>query len=100
MNDIYDYTAKDAYGKYGSIIPMPSEMESFLKDIDAVCRKHRLSISHEDGQGSFVIEAYKSSNIDWLYNASKCYRKEDLIEDDFEFALKNHLPIDNSINIC
>lgn len=88
MNDIYDYTVKDRYGYNGDIVPMPIEMKAFLDDINAVCRKHGLSISHEDNQGGFIIELYKDDNIEWLNGASKLYRKEDII------------PIDNQSNIC
>jgi len=31
------------------------DIEKFLEAIEAVCRKHGLSISHEDGHGGFQI---------------------------------------------
>jgi hypothetical protein len=45
------------------------EIIDFIKDIEEVCKKHNLSISHEDGHGSFIIEEYKESNIKWLSQA-------------------------------
>lgn len=54
-------------------IECPVEMVAFLEDIKQVCLKHNMSISHEDGHGSFIIEEYSDDNIDWLYNAFKNY---------------------------
>ncbi|MEE1301719.1 MAG: hypothetical protein UHD64_02960 [Bacteroidales bacterium] len=48
-------------------------MMRFLEDIDMVCKKHNLSISHEDYMGAFLIEEYSEENIHWLFNARKCY---------------------------
>jgi hypothetical protein len=47
----------------------PKEIMDFINDIEEVCKKHSLSISHEDGHGSFIIEEYKESNIKWLSQA-------------------------------
>lgn len=46
------------------------KIKVFLDDIEAVCRKHGLSISHEDYQGGFVIEKFSLKNMTWLKNAS------------------------------
>jgi len=59
--------------KQGKFIPRPKEIDDFLKDIDEVCKKHNLSISHEDGHGAFEIEKYDKQNIIWLNNALKRY---------------------------
>lgn len=45
------------------------EVEKFLQDIDLVCMKHNLSISHEDRHGAFIVEDYNKRNIVWLFNA-------------------------------
>jgi hypothetical protein len=45
-------------------------IDKFLEDIGAVCKKHGYSISHEDFQGSFEVEAYSEANRDWLSRAS------------------------------
>ena len=67
MNNIWDSTT-------GNFIEMPESMKSFLEDIDLVCKKHNLSISHEDYHGAFLIEEYREDNIEWLFSASKCYK--------------------------
>ena len=41
-----------------NFIPMPLEMKKFLEEIVAICKKYNLSISHEDGQGNFIVEEY------------------------------------------
>lgn len=77
-------------------IVMPNEMTAFLVDIEKVCQKHGLSISHEDTHGSFQIEEYSPHNIAWLYAAAKAYtfdnkspktEKEPSVELDIEDAL-------------
>ncbi len=62
-------------------IETPKEMIDFFNDIDEVCKKHGLSISHDDGyaHGSFEIEEYNKRNIEWLREANKCYNKEDIV---------------------
>lgn len=45
-------------------------IDKFLEEIKEVCIKHGLSISHEDGQGGFIIQKYDEFNIDWLFSAS------------------------------
>lgn len=57
----------------GKFIKTPKEMEDFFKDIEKLCRDYNLSISHEDGHGSFIIERYDDFNIEWLKSASKNY---------------------------
>lgn len=51
----------------------PKEMIDFFNEIEEVCKKHNLSITHEDPYGGFVVEIYKESNIEWLREASKRY---------------------------
>jgi len=46
------------------------KIDKFIEDIKAVCKKHDLSISHEDCQGSFKIEPFSDDNIEWLQNAT------------------------------
>ena len=55
QNDIHDITEE--------------KKEDFLKEIEEVCKKHNLSISHEDSQGAFEIEKYHQQNIEWLKDA-------------------------------
>jgi cob(I)alamin adenosyltransferase len=56
-------------------INMPKEMNDFLKDIQEVCIKHGLSISHKDVLGDFEIEEYSLDNINWLFAATKSYKE-------------------------
>jgi hypothetical protein len=34
-----------------------------------VCRRHGLSLSHEDCHGAFIVENYSKDNIEWLKDA-------------------------------
>ncbi len=43
--------------------------EFFIEEILSVCKKHRVSISHEDSHGSFIIEKYNEDRSDWLRDA-------------------------------
>ena len=56
-------------------IEQPKEMKEFIEEIIKVMKKYNLSISHEDGQGAFIIEKYDEYNIKWLKNAMKNYCK-------------------------
>lgn len=42
-------------------------MDTFLAEIIAVCHKHQLWISHEDGHGAFIITDH--STEEWLQDA-------------------------------
>lgn len=44
-------------------------IDKFISEIALVCKKHNMTISHEDGHGAFVIEKYDQENIDWLRHA-------------------------------
>lgn len=46
------------------------QVEAFLAELTEVCRKHNLSLSHEDTQGAFVIEGPNDTNLRWLNDAS------------------------------
>lgn len=35
-----------------------SVLNAFLRDIEAVCKRHNISIGHEDGHGCFLILDY------------------------------------------
>lgn len=43
-------------------IETPDEMKAFLNEIDEVCRKYNLTITHEDEASPFQIENYKGNN--------------------------------------
>jgi hypothetical protein len=42
------------------------EVEAFLEEIEAVCRRHGFSISHEDGNGAFRVERFSRYLMEWL----------------------------------
>ena len=56
-------------------IDTPKEMSDFFSEIEEVCRKHGLSIAHEDYQGAFQIVTYDEKNISKLKRAEKDYVK-------------------------
>lgn len=45
-------------------------IDAFLEEIDAVCKKHKMSISHEDKGGAFMIVGYNVNDASWLKAAS------------------------------
>jgi hypothetical protein len=47
-------------------------VRNFLEEVDKLCERFGLSISHEDCQGGFIIEPYYKANIEWLKQASVC----------------------------
>ena len=59
------------------MVEMPKEMKDFLNDVESVCKKYGLSISHEDYNGAFLIEKYSKENIEWLFGASKYYKDKE-----------------------
>lgn len=50
---------------------MSGEIKDFLSELDALCKKHDLSISHEDKGGAFELQKYSSANMAWLKNTHK-----------------------------
>ena len=60
---------------YGSKYGLPCLVENeaidkFLGEIVEVCKKHGLSLSHEDTGGAFKVEEFSESNIKWLLEAA------------------------------
>lgn len=45
------------------------DRETFLAEIEAVCRKHGLVIAHEDRHGEFVIDPLTEEGLEWLRTA-------------------------------
>ena len=50
-------------------------VDNFMDELNKLFKKYNLSISHEDGQGCFLIEEYEEYNIKWL-NAARINFKE------------------------
>jgi hypothetical protein len=45
------------------------KFKAFMNEITGVCKKHGLSIAHQDHQGAFIVENYSKTNIEWLQSA-------------------------------
>ena len=45
-------------------------VDAFIEEVLAVCKKHGMSIGHEDGHGGFAIERYMDGNVEWLRGAA------------------------------
>lgn len=45
---------------------MEEQKEAFLKELIEVCRKHNLSLAHEDHQGAFFVCPFREEIIEWL----------------------------------
>lgn len=43
-----------------------AEVEAFLSEIVAICRKHGLSLAHEDHHGAFEVHEFSEENVAWL----------------------------------
>jgi hypothetical protein len=54
------------------------EVDSFINEILTVCKKHGMSISHEDTHGGFSIVKYKDSYAEWFLNAHDNMSEEDI----------------------
>lgn len=56
----------------GEFLEIP-RIDAFLEDVIAVCKKHGLSIEHEDNHGSFIVTEYYEPSSDWLREAVECF---------------------------
>jgi hypothetical protein len=45
-------------------------VDAFLAEVVEVCRKHGMSISHEDGQGAFQVRDFNEPDAEWLKEAT------------------------------
>jgi len=54
------------------------KVDAFLLEVIEVCKKHGLSISHEDNHGSFEVGLFDQANIEWLMDASDRTQKRDV----------------------
>lgn len=46
------------------------KIDQFISEVIELCKKHSLSISHEDEHGNFIIEPDSTENFDWLAQAN------------------------------
>ncbi len=54
--------------KEGRFVERP-DVDRLIEEILAACRKHSMSLSHEDTHGAFVIEAFSEKKAAWLKDA-------------------------------
>ncbi len=54
-----------------SQVKTEAEVQEFLNDLEELCRRHDMSLSHEDGHGSFIIENYSEFNLKWVRSAAR-----------------------------
>jgi len=52
-----------------------AKIDAFLAEVWAVCERHGLAISHEDGHGAFEIVSIDDGNRAWLMDARDCTRE-------------------------
>lgn len=57
---------RDEFEKYR---PTDEQLKAFFDDIETVFKRHKMTISHEDGFGAFIIDVYRERNIEWLKKA-------------------------------
>lgn len=43
--------------------------DDFIRQYEDLCIKTGITISHEDSQGSFILESFNSEDIEWLKGA-------------------------------
>jgi hypothetical protein len=68
---------------------------AMLKEIVEVCKKHGMSLGHEDAHGGFLVEPWDDYNEKWLLDAGQVeVREEDPISDEAMKTLKmlNDIP--------
>ena len=53
----------------GEFVKQSDKIAEFLKNIENLCKKYDISISHEDNHGAFILEEYDETNIKWLKNS-------------------------------
>ena len=55
-----------------------AEVQEFLDGLEELYRRHDMSLSHEDGHGSFIIENYSDFNLKWVRRADRDNTEETL----------------------
>lgn len=58
------------------------EVDNFIREIIEVCKKHGMSISHEDDHGAFEIVKYNDSDAKWFSDAIDATSREIAIYED------------------
>lgn len=45
--------------------------DGFIRQYEELCIKTGITISHEDTQGSFILESFNSEDLEWVKNAKR-----------------------------
>lgn len=61
-------------------VETPKKVIQFFNEIQSVCKKYNMSISHEDIHGAFEIDSYKEFNIEWLRMAHILFSAKEVEE--------------------
>ena len=54
----------------GREVESPAKVEAFLDELEALYRRHGMTLGHDDSHGVFHIEPLDESNIEWVRKAS------------------------------
>ena len=61
-----DVDSRERYVYYRDMRNQSAAVQAFLAELAEVCRRHNLSLSHEDTEGAFRVQSFDECNIDWL----------------------------------
>lgn len=56
--------------KKQDFVEMPPRAKAFFAAYEALCEKHGLCLSHEDSQGSFILNPINDDDIGWVAAAA------------------------------
>jgi hypothetical protein len=45
--------------------------DGFIRQYEELCIKTGITISHEDTQGSFILESFNSEDLEWVKDAKR-----------------------------
>lgn len=77
---------KDKIWVHPNYIETPQKIKDFYKEYCELCRKHNISLSHEDGHGAFIIdETDLEHNLEWVAEAYYEPKLENEIKIEFNF---------------
>ena len=62
-------TNKPRWNRHLGAYANSPDVDIFLSEVQSLCKRHQLSISHEDCQGAFEVRHYHEKYADWLGNA-------------------------------
>jgi hypothetical protein len=51
------------------------KIDVFLDEIWAVCERHGMALSHEDGHGAFEVVSIGAADREWLMDARDCTKE-------------------------